>query len=78
MAGLVLFIAGMWALVLAVAAFLVYIVAPIEIALPGGVGGQGSSRLAVSGVQAAAAIASVVLLAFAMSRLKRAYLKSKL
>lgn len=77
MAGLVLFIAGMWALVLAVAAFLVYIVAPIEIALPGS-GGQGSSRLAVSAVQAVAAIASVVLLAFAMSRLKRAYLKSKL
>jgi hypothetical protein len=71
----------MWAMVLAVAAFLVYIVAPIDAVFGGGSssGAAGpSSRLAISAVQAAAAIASVILLAFAMSRLKRAYLKSKL
>lgn len=76
MAGLALLLAGMWAMVLAVTAFLVYIVAPIETVLGAGTGS--SSRLAISAAQAAAAIASVVLLVFAMSRLKRAYLKSKL
>lgn len=67
-----MFIACMWAMVLAVAAFLISVVAPIDALL------GGDSRLAVSAVQAAIAVASVALLAFGMSRLKRAYLHSKL
>ncbi|MEO9295096.1 MAG: hypothetical protein ABI347_05800 [Nitrososphaera sp.] len=69
---LFLFIAGLWAMVLAVAAFLIVAVAPIDTLL------AGSSRIAISAAQAVIAIASVALLAFGMSRLKRAYLRSKL
>jgi hypothetical protein len=67
-----LFITGMWAMLLAISAFLVLVVAPIE-----GVAG-GSPRILVSGVQAAIAISSVVLFVFALSRLKRAYVNRKL
>lgn len=59
-------------MVLAVAAFLIASVAPIDRLL------AGTSRLAISAVQAVIAIASVALLAFGMSRLKRVYLRSKL
>lgn len=65
--------AGMWAMVLAVAAFLVMVVGPIDALL-----GHNASRLAISAVQAVVAIASVVALAFGLSRLKRAYLQKKL
>jgi len=71
-AGPALFMAGMWAMVLAVAAFLVMVVGPIDTLL------GNTSRLAISAVQAMVAIASVVALAFGLSRLKRAYLRSKL
>ena len=64
--------AGMWVMVLAVAAFLVMVVGPIDALL------GSTSRRAISAVQAAVAIASVVALAFGLSRLKRAYLRSKL
>lgn len=69
--GLALFMAVMWAMVLAVAAFLVMVVGPIDALL-------NTSRLVVSAVQAVVAIASVVALAFGLSRLKKAYLRSKL
>lgn len=69
--GLALFMAVMWAMVLAVAAFLVMVVGPIDVLLD-------TSRLAVSAVQAVVAIASVIALAFGLSRLKKAYLRSKL
>ena len=69
--GLALFMAVMWAMVLAVAAFLVMVVGPIDALLD-------TSRLAVSAVQAVVAIASVIALAFGLSRLKKAYLRSKL
>ena len=68
--GLELFIVGMWAMVLAVSAFLVVIVANIEL--------EGAPRLLGSAVQAVLAIAAVVLLAFGLSRLKRAYAGKKL
>lgn len=69
--GLALFMAVMWAMVLAVAAFLVMVVGPIDALLD-------TSRLAVSAVQAVVAIASVIALAFGLSRLKKAYLRRKL
>lgn len=66
--------AGMWAMILAVAAFLVAFVAPIEATLFGGSG----DRLAVSAVQAAIAIAAVIVLVFGLSRMKRLYVHRKL
>ena len=72
--GLALFMAGMWAMILAVAAFLVAFVAPIEATLFGGSG----DRLAVSAVQAAIAIAAVIVLVLGLSRMKRLYVHRKL
>jgi hypothetical protein len=71
---LALFMTGMWAMILAVAAFLVVIVVPIEATLFGGSG----DRLAVSAVQAAIAIVVVILLVFGLSRMKRVYVHRKL
>lgn len=71
--GLLLFIAGAWAMILAVAAFLVILVAPIETISGGEAGG-----LAVSSVQAAIAIIAVVALVFGLSRMKRVYMHKKL
>lgn len=67
-----LFIAIMWALVLAITVFLVIFVAAIDLFLPS------SPGLLVSALQAAVAIAAVVLLAYYLGGLKKAYLKSKL
>lgn len=69
--GLVLFMAGMWAMILAVAAFLVIIVAPLETVILAG-------RLAVSVVQAAIAVAAVAVLVLGLSRMKRIYMHRKL
>jgi hypothetical protein len=67
-----LFIVAMWVMVLAVSAFLVLAVAPLDVAM------NGSPRIVVSAVQAVIAIAAVALLAFGLSRLKRAYANRKL
>lgn len=72
--GLALFMAGMWAMILAVAAFLVVFVAPIETILFDGEVG----RLGVSAVQAAIAIVVVIALVFGLSRMKRIYMHKKL
>lgn len=72
--GLALFIAGMWAMILAVAAFLVIFVAPIETIIFDGQAG----RLTVSVVQAAIAIMIVIALVFGLSRMKRIYMMKKL
>lgn len=69
---LALLIAGMWAMLLAITAFLVLVVAPIE-----AVAGE-TPRVAVSAFQAVIAVAAVVLFVFALSRLKRAYVNRKL
>lgn len=74
LASLALFISGMWAMVLAVAAFLVIFVAPIDVTL---FGGEGSST-SISLVQAAIAIVVVIVLVFGLSRMKRIYLQKKL
>lgn len=73
--GLALFMTGMWAMILAVAAFLVVFVAPIDVLL---FDGQTSSRLTVSVVQAAIAIIVVIALVFGLSKMKRIYLQRKL
>jgi hypothetical protein len=72
--GLVLFMTGMWAMILAVAAFLVIFVAPIETIIFDG----RAERLTVSLVQAAIAIMVVIALVFGLSRMKRIYMQKKL
>ncbi len=72
--GLALFMTGMWAMILAVAAFLVVFVAPIDAILFDG----HASRLTVSAVQAAIAIIVVIALVFALSKMKKIYLQRKL
>lgn len=71
---LALFMTGMWAMILAVAAFLVIFVAPIEIYLFGGHG----ERLSISAVQSAIAVLVVIVLVAGLSKLKRIYLHKKL
>lgn len=71
---LALFVAGMWLMVLGVAAFLVVAVAPIDKYLFEGNGKTGI----VSAVQAAIAIVAVIALVFGLSRMKRYYLQRKL
>jgi thiol:disulfide interchange protein len=70
LSSLALFVTGMWAMVLAVAAFL----APIGFYLFG----SESSRVTVSTVQATIAIVAVIALVFGLSRMKRIYLQKKL
>ena len=74
LASLALFVSGMWIMVLAVAAFLVIFVAPIDATLFGGQGDAASISL----VQAAIAIVAVIALVFGLSRMKRIYLQKKL
>jgi hypothetical protein len=74
LASLLLFVTGMWAMILAVAAFLVVFVAPIEMYL---FGGQGE-RLTISSVQAAIAIVMIIVLVLGLNRLKSIYLYKKL
>lgn len=71
---LAIFVTGMWSMVLAVAAFLVIIVAPIDVYL---FGEQSSTEL-TSLVQAAIAIGAVIALVFGLTRMKRVYLHKKL
>ena len=71
---LAFFVTGMWAMILAVAAFLVIFIAPIDVYL---FGGQGE-RLAISAVQAAIAVLVVIVLVAGLSKLKRIYLHKKL
>ncbi len=73
-AGLALFVAGMWTMVLAVAAFLVIFVAPIDAYLFDEQGDPGTISL----VQAGIAIVAVIALVFGLSRMKRIYLEKKL
>ena len=71
---LALFMTGMWAMILAVAAFLVVFVAPIDLYVFGGHG----ERLTISAVQAAIAIIVITVLVLGLDRLKRMYLHKKL
>jgi hypothetical protein len=69
--GLAAFMAGMWAMILAVAAFLVIFVAPLETVLQAG-------RLSVSAVQAAIAIVAVGALVYGLNKMKKLYMHRKL
>jgi hypothetical protein len=71
---LALFLTGMWAMILAIAAFLVIFVAPIEVYLFGGHG----ERLTISAIQAAIAIIVIIVLVLLLDRLKKIYLHKKL
>jgi hypothetical protein len=71
---LALFVTGMWSMVLAVAAFLVVFVAPIDKYF---FSEQGSAEV-ISLIQAAIAIGAVIALVFGLSRMKRIYLNKKL
>jgi hypothetical protein len=71
---LALFMAGMWVMILAIAAFLAIFVARIDVII---FEGQ-ASRLTVSAVQAAIAIIVVIALVFGLSRMKRIYMRKKL
>jgi hypothetical protein len=70
---LALFITGMWGMILAVCAFLVMAIAPIE-----AVFGENAGRLTISAVQAAIAIVAVIMLVIGLSRMKRVYMHRKL
>ncbi len=72
--GLAIFVVVMWTMILAVAAFLVIFIAPIDMIM---FEGQ-ARRLTVSVVQAAIAIIVVVVLVFGLSRMKRIYMQKKL
>ncbi len=72
--GLALFVAGMWMMILAAAAFLVLFIAPIDTHF---FGSEGDATL-VSIAQASIALASVVALVFGLTRMKRIYLQKKL
>jgi hypothetical protein len=74
LASLLLFMTGMWAMVLAVGAFLVVFVAPIEMYL---FSGQGEP-LTISSVQAAIAIVVIIVFVLGLNRLKSIYLYKKL
>ncbi len=67
-----LFIVAMWMMVLAVSAFLVFAVAPLDAVM------KGSPRIVVSAVQAVVAVVAVGILALGLSRLKRAYATRRL
>jgi hypothetical protein len=73
---LALFVIGMWAMILAAAAFLVIFVAPLETYLY--LFGSHGGRLIISTVQAAIAILIVIVLVLGLNRLKRIYLHKKL
>ena len=73
---LALFMIGMWAMILAAAAFLAIFVAPLEAYLY--LFGPHGGRLTISAVQAAIAIFVVIVLVLALNRLKRIYLHKKL
>jgi len=72
--GLAIFVVVMWTMILAVAAFLVIFIAPIDMIM---FDGQ-ARRLTVSVLQAAIAIIVVVVLVFGLSRMKRIYMQKKL
>jgi hypothetical protein len=74
LASLALLMTCVWALVLAMAAFLVIFVGPLEVTLFHGK----ASRIVVSVVQSIIAILLVVALVFGLSKIKYIYLQKKL
>jgi hypothetical protein len=73
---LALFMIGMWAMILAAAAFLAIFIAPLETYLY--LFGPHGGRLTISALQAAIAILIVIALVLILNRLKEIYLHKKL
>jgi hypothetical protein len=74
LAGLIGFITVMWIMILAVAAFLIVFVAPIDIILFRG----SLDRLVTSIIQAFIAITVVIILVLGLNRMKTIYMRKKL
>jgi hypothetical protein len=74
LAGLIGFITVMWIMILAVAAFLIVFVAPIDVILFRG----SLDRLVTSIIQAFIAITVVIILVLGLNRMKTIYMRRKL
>ena len=72
--GLMLFIALMWIIILAAAAFLVMVVAPMEFVLLQ----NGVNRVVISIIQASISIIVVIMLILFLSRFKKIYVSRNL
>lgn len=74
MVALILFISMVWVMVLVVCAFLIIFVAPIHFVFLG----EPYDRLLISLIQAFMAIIAVIVLVFALSKLKKLYIQKQL
>ena len=74
LAGLIGFITIMWIMILAVAAFLIVFVAPIDVILFRG----SLDRLVTSIIQAFIAITVVIILVLGLNKMKTIYMRKKL
>jgi hypothetical protein len=74
LAGLIGFITVMWIMILAIAAFLIIFVAPIDIILFRG----SLDRLVTSIIQAFIAITVVIILVLGLNKMKTIYMRKKL
>ena len=72
--GLLMFISIMWIMILAAAAFLVIVVAPLEVAFLH----NGVNRIIISIVQALISIIVVILLILFLSKFKKMYVRRNL
>jgi hypothetical protein len=78
LAGLIGFIVAMWLMILAVAAFLITFVAPIDSMLFANVTSINNNRLTISIIQASIAIVIVAILVLGLNKMKEIYLQKKL
>ena len=74
LAGLIGFITVMWIMILAIAAFLIIFVAPIDVILFRG----SLDRLVTSIIQAFIAITMVIILVLGLNKMKTIYIRKKL
>jgi hypothetical protein len=74
LAGLIGFITVMWIMILAIAAFLIIFVAPIDVILFRG----SLDRLVTSIIQAFIAITMVIILVLGLNKMKTIYMRKKL
>jgi hypothetical protein len=78
LAGLTGFIVAMWLMILAVAAFLITFVAPIDSMFFANVTSISNNRLFISIIQASIAIVIVAILVLGLNKMKEIYLQKKL
>lgn len=72
--GLLVFITIMWMMILAAAAFLVIVIAPLEVVFLH----YGANRIVISTIQALISIIVVILLILFLSRFKKMYVRRNL